>query len=142
MEKLSSILLIDDDPLTSKLHKRIIEGFNVAHKVEVATNGEEAIQLINHLIQSQNEDKIPQLIFVDLFMPFMDGFQFLDAYKDLSFKNKDSVVVAVLTTSFLSTDKRRVKEYQDVCEYIEKPITREKMMELMETHFDWYSHSS
>lgn len=135
MEKLSSILIIDDDPLTSKLHKRIIEGFNVAHKVDVVTNGGEAIQLINHLIQSNNEDKIPQLIFVDLFMPFMDGFYFLDEYKSLTFKNKNSVVLAVLTASFLQADKKRVKEYRDVSEYIEKPITKEKMMELMEENF-------
>ena len=135
MKKLSSILIIDDDPLTSKLHKRLIEGFSVAHQVEIATNGKEAIQLIEHLIQSHNEDKIPQLIFVDLYMPIMDGYQFLDAYKWLKFNNKESVVLVVLTISFLQKDKKKVKEYQEVREYIEKPITREKMMGLMEENF-------
>lgn len=134
MEKLSGILIIDDDPLTSYLHKRVIDGFNVVHRIEIASNGEEAIEFINDCIQSEREDKIPQLIFVDLFMPFMDGYQFLEAYKKLNFKNKDSVVVAVLTTSFLHKDKIRVKEYQ-VKEYVEKPITHEKMRRLMEEHF-------
>ena len=106
----------------------------MAHRIEIASNGEEAIQFINGCIHSQREDKIPQLIFVDLFMPFMDGFQFLEAYKKLNFRNKDSVVVAVLTTSFLHKDKSRVKEYQ-VKEYIEKPITKEKMLRLMDEHF-------
>lgn len=137
MGKLSNILIIDDDPTTVYLQKRLIENFEVSHQVEVAHSGEEALQLIWHYVQTQIEDNIPQLIFMDLNMPFMDGFEFLDAYKDLSFKNKDSVVVVVLTTSFLHTDKKRVKEYQEVSEYIEKPITREKMMRLMEEHFDW-----
>lgn len=134
MKMLSSILLIDDDPLTSYLHKRAIEGFKVSHQIEVANNGDEAIQLINQYIQSKSEDKIPQLIFVDLYMPFMDGFQFLEAYQNLEFQNKNSVVVVVLTTSFLQKDKNRIKKYQ-VKDYVEKPITKEKMMEIMETHF-------
>ena len=57
MEKLSSILLIDDDPLTSYLHKRAIEGFNVADRIEIATNGEKAIHFINDCIQSQRKNK-------------------------------------------------------------------------------------
>lgn len=139
MEKLQNILLIDDDPMTNYLHKKIIEGFKVSHQIEIANDGEEALQLIKDYIQSENEDKIPQLILVDLDMPLMDGFQFLQAYQSLDFKNKDSVVVAVLTSSFNPKDVNRAKEFS-VDDFIVKPLTKEKMTELMEQHFNWHAH--
>lgn len=136
MEKLSSILLIDDDPITNQLHRKLIEGFGVAHQVEVVNDGEEGIQLLEQHIHNQ-KGKIPQLIFVDLDMPFMDGFQFLEAYQDLDFKNKSSVVVAVLTSSISRKDVNRAREFS-VGAYIIKPLTKEKMMEIMEEHFGWH----
>ena len=137
MEKLQKILIIDDDPMTTHLHKRLLEKFDLSHQVEIALGGEEALQLIKENIDTENEDQIPQLIFVDLNMPFMDGFQFLEAYQSLEFKNKDSVVVSVLTSSYSMSDINRVKEYPVVSDYIVKPLTQEKMIELMERHFDW-----
>lgn len=138
MEKLKNILIIDDDPMTNYLHKRLLEKFEVSHEVEIAHGGEEALQRIKNNIESRNEDRIPQLIFVDLDMPLMDGFQFLEAYQNLNFKNKDSVVVSVLTSSFSASDIKRVKEYPIVKDYIVKPLTQEKMIEIMEQHFDWH----
>lgn len=136
MKKLSSILIIDDDPHSGSLHKRVIERFNVSSRIEIVSSGEEALQRIKEYIQFKNEDKIPQLIFLDLNMPFMDSYQFLEAYYNLDFNPKDSVVVAVLTTSFRHKDKVRIKAYK-IHDYIEKPLTEERMMELMEQHFGW-----
>ena len=136
MEKLK-ILIIDDDPTTGFLHRKLMEKFGVLQTVEIAYSGEEALQLIQYYSQSQNEDKIPQLIFVDLNMPFMDGYEFLNAYQSLEFKNKDSVVVTVLLTSYHPEDVEKVKEFPVVKEYVVKPLTEEKVMELMETHFRW-----
>ena len=140
MKKLSSTLIIDDDPITVFLHKRLIEIFGVSHQIEVAQSGEEALQLIWHYIKTQNDDKIPQLIFVDLNMPFMDGFEFLEAYERLNFENKDSVVVSVLTSSFSPNDINRVKEYPVVDHYIVKPLTEEKVMGIMQEHFGWHAY--
>ena len=135
MEKLSNILIIDDDPMTSYLHKKLMEGFQVADHINIANDGEEALQHFNDRIQAESEEKIPQLVFVDLDMPLMDGFEFLEAYQDLNFTNKGSVVIAVLTSSYSRSDINRVKEYPEVRDYIVKPLTKEKMTELMDTHF-------
>ena len=140
MEKLIKILIIDDDPTTAYLHKRLIDGFGVAHQVEIAYSGEEALQLIWHYIRTQNEDKIPQLIFVDLNMPTMDGFEFLEAYGRLDFENKDSVVVSVLSSSYARRDTNRVKEFPVVNDYVVKPLNEEKVMDLMQKHFGWHAH--
>ena len=141
MEKVSKILIIDDDPTTGFLHRRLIEKFGVSRQVEIAYSGEEALELIKHYSQTQDEDKIPQLIFVDLNMPFMDGFEFLEAYQGLEFKNKDSIVVSVLSSSYLPQDVKKAKEFPVVDEYVVKPLNEEKVMELMQKHFGWHAHS-
>ena len=142
MKKLSSILIIDDDPTTGFLHRRLIEKFGVSEKVNNAYGGEEALQLIHDCSQTQSKGKIPQLIFVDLNMPFMNGFEFLDAYQNLEFENKGSVVVYMLSSSCLQKDVNRVKEYPVVSGYVIKPLTEEKVIELMQKHFGWNSLSA
>lgn len=136
MEKLSGILLVDDDPTTNYLHKRLLESYQVAHRIEIANDGEEAIQLITNYLKSGNEDKLPKVVFVDIDMPFMDGFQFLETYKDLDFSSKDSVVVAVLTSSISQRDKKRAREFP-IDAFFVKPLTKDKVMELMADHFGW-----
>lgn len=136
MGKLSQILIIDDDSLTSYLHKTLIEKFGVSHQVETVTDGGQAIQLINNCIQSKAEDKIPQLIFLEVDTPTSRGYEFLEAYKRLEFKNKDSVVVVVLTCSISQKQKNRIQEYP-VKDYIIKPLNGESMKGLMENYFGW-----
>ncbi|WP_017732522.1 response regulator [Nafulsella turpanensis] len=134
MDKLSQILIIDDDPLTGFLHKKFIKRHGVPHQVETVSSGEQALQLLNSCIQTKNEDKIPQLIFLEVDMPFDDGFNFLRAYQKLEFKDKDSVVIAALTCSVSSKLKNRIKEYP-IHDYVEKPLTEEGLFALMKRHF-------
>ena len=134
MEKLSQVLIIDDDSLTAYLHKTFIKKFGVSHQVQVVSDGEQALQLIKNCIQSKNEDKIPQLIFLEVDMPVARGYEFLEAFNELEFNNKDSVIVPVLTCSVSRRQKSRTKEYP-IKDYIEKPLTEERMMGLMKKHF-------
>ena len=134
MKKLSQILIIDDDTVTSYLHMVLLQKFGVSHQVEKVTSGEQALQFIKNCIQSQNEDKIPQLIFLEVDMPMADGIHFLEAYQHMEFKNKDSVAVVGLTCSLSKRLKNRTKEYP-ISDYIEKPLTEEKMIGLIERHF-------
>ena len=135
MEKLRSVLIIEDDPTTAYLDEVLIEEFKVAQQVEIANDGEKALQLIRYYVEANNEEKIPQLILLDLNMPVMDGFEFLEAYQNLNFKNKGSVVVAVLTSSFNRSDVNRIKEIPVVNDFVVKPLTKEKMIGLLERHF-------
>ena len=134
MRKLSQILIIDDDPLTSYLHKVLLQKFGVSHQIETVTDGYQAIQLIKKCIQSKNEEQIPQLIFLEVDMPLARGNEFLEAYKDLEFINKDSVVVAVLTCSVSRKQTDCINEFP-INDYIVKPLTKKRMMGLMNKHF-------
>lgn len=141
MEKLESILLIDDDPTINFVHKKLIESMGVTQQIVIANDGEEALQLIELYINSKKEEKIPKLIFVDIDMPFMDGFQFLEAYSNLEFKDKDSVVMVVLTSSVSPQDMNRSKDFS-VDDFLVKPLTKEKVLELMQEHFGWHPVNS
>lgn len=136
MKKLNNILLIDDDPVITFLNETLIEELRITRKTTIATDGKEALQSLNKLCHSKKAEDLPQIIFLDLNMPVMDGFDFLDAYQYLEFKKKDSVVIVISTSSLNAYDLERVHRYH-TNEYIVKPLTKEKLLYLMEKYFGW-----
>ena len=76
----------------------------------------------------------PDLVFVDLKMPGVSGFEFLELYSALPQPVQDKTVMAVLTTSMHGADTARVAKYPNV-EYLTKPLTEEKMRKLLEKRF-------
>jgi CheY-like chemotaxis protein len=77
---------------------------------------------------------VPDLVFVDLKMPGMSGFDFLERYSQLPTEAQERTVVAVLTTSMHGADTARVAQYPNV-EYLTKPLTEEKMQRLLAKRF-------
>lgn len=136
MEKLENILLVDDDPIVNFLNETIIKELGVTKEITIATDGKEALQILNKCCHSKNEKSLPQLILLDLNMPVMDGFDFLDAYQFLDFKNKDQILIVVSTSSINPSDLERIRRYPEV-EYIVKPILKEKLAYLMNKYFRW-----
>lgn len=120
--------MIEDDETTNFINEAVIKQMDAAEQVVVATNGEEALAYL------KTTKVIPELIFLDLRMPVMDGFGFLKGYNKFISKQHTTVVVVMLTTSLLETDKEKAKEL-GVEDYISKPLTKEDMQELLEKHF-------
>ena len=108
-----SILLVDDDPVDVKSVRRAFDQIGAAYTMETASNGEEALRYL------RDQEEPPSLILLDLNMPWMNGVEFLDAYKsDARLRHIPSVV---LTTSNEAGD--RLATYRGgVAEYIVKPI--------------------
>jgi CheY-like chemotaxis protein len=131
MNTLSAILLVDDDSTTNFLNQLLLEDLQASQEVLLASNGWEALQLIQQL---GVQDKCPQLILLDINMPEMDGFEFLEAYQALEFKQKQSVVIVVLTTSMNNKDIERM-QHLPIKAYLNKPLTEEKVKDLMQQHF-------
>jgi CheY-like chemotaxis protein len=128
MAKFNQVLLIDDDFVNNFLNKRIIENLGICDEIKILLNGEEAIHYIEWYC-IQNGKKCPELIFLDLRMPVMDGFEFLKIFHKLKFK-KDHVEMVVLTSS---TDERDIDRIRSlgIKHYINKPLLKEKLMELI-----------
>jgi CheY-like chemotaxis protein len=128
--KLNCIMLIDDDDDDNYFHQIVINKMNITEHIEVALNGEEA------LIFLKKENHIhPDIIFLDINMPKMNGWEFMEAYKELRANQKAKVVVMMLTTSENPEDKKRSALYPEITSFNSKPLTEEMLAAILEKHF-------
>ncbi len=121
--KTQHILLIDDDPVINFIHHRIVLSEFPDSTVVILENGARAIEYI------RNNHQISFLIFLDINMPIMNGWQFLETLTHEP--NKYNVTALyILTSSVDLRDKKRAKENKMVLSYIAKPLTREVLKEI------------
>jgi CheY-like chemotaxis protein len=132
MEKLACVLLVDDDDTANYVNQTLLEDLEVAQKILVARNGAEALKVMER--QCAQGD-CPQLILLDINMPVMNGFEYLEAYKALDFQLKQSVVIVMLTTSLNPVDVGRIGQVTAVG-YPNKPLTEDMVRHLLKQHFD------
>lgn len=132
MQKLDCILLVDDDEITNFVHESIIEEVGAAERVLTARNGQEALELVKE--QGLRPDGCPTLIFLDINMPVMNGFEFLEAYQALDDDLKQSVIIVMLTTSLSTRDTDRVQDF-GIADFLNKPLSKDKLRKVLEEHF-------
>lgn len=133
MRKLSSVLLVDDDQTTNYLSELLFKRLSVADKVFVAFNGQEALDMLREHCEHATEE-CPALILLDVKMPVMDGFQFLEAYARLPYAEHKAIIIVILTTSLHPHDVERVRRF-NVAGFLNKPLTQEKLDDILQTHF-------
>ncbi len=121
---LDLIMAVDDDPITLMLFKKVAQKASFAKEIINAMNGEEAITFINSI---SREDKKPQLIFLDLNMPIMGGWEFLDWFNDSNYYLSNHTKVVILTSTIDPEDIKKSKTYSNVIEFLSKPITVEML---------------
>jgi len=127
MQKLSGVLLVDDDPTTNFLHEQLLLSLGVTDHCLVAENGAEALALL----AEAGDAPPPALVLLDVHMPVMDGIEFLEAYHQPPAPHP---VVIVLTTSVHARDRARLANLA-VADYLVKPLTKEKINALLQQHF-------
>ncbi|MBO0357796.1 response regulator [Hymenobacter sp. BT186] len=133
MQKLSSILLVDDDSTTNFLNELLLKRLGIADKLLTAQNGREALATLNAVCPDANAD-CPSLILLDVNMPVMNGIEFLEVYAQLPITQRESAVVIMLTTSLHSRDLERVQELP-VAGLVNKPLTKEKVESILQVYF-------
>ncbi|WP_162426726.1 response regulator [Pontibacter pudoricolor] len=136
MKKIPSILLVDDDETTNYISKLIINRAGLTDELLIAQNGKEALDLlIERCPASEGANPVPNLILLDINMPVMDGFKFLEMLQTVEGFDYSSVIIAVLTTSLDPRDIEKVKQF-GVNEFISKPLTKENLELLIQKHFN------
>ncbi len=120
---LNQILFIDDDPITLMLCKKVITKSNFCNEIITSQNGEEALLYFN-TIKTLNIKNHPQLIFLDLNMPVMGGWEFLDHFNSAKYSDFNSIKVVILSSTIDPEDLEKAKNYPMVIEFISKPITK------------------
>ncbi|MFT2008372.1 response regulator [Pontibacter sp. 13R65] len=138
MRKLSGILLIDDDDTTNFLNQRLLERMQVSDQIRTFVNGKQAFDYLynvsNHNYDVSNANYFePELIFLDINMPVMDGFEMLELYERLDESFRSRIVMTVLTTSTHPHDTASSTNY--AAEYLTKPLTVEKVNMLFDKYF-------
>jgi CheY-like chemotaxis protein len=129
MEDINCTLLIDDDEVSNYLSKSLLAKFRISNGIQTVSSGMEALQFIVNYDPDLNS--CPELIFLDINMPVMSGFEFLDSFSQLTFLNKEKVKIVMLTNSYNEDDVVRCKEY-GVLQYVNKPLTDQKIKDLIE----------
>ncbi len=132
---LSTILCVDDDPITLMLCKKVIEKVNFAENTATALNGEEAINFFDRLIEEQqnpsNTNSHPALVFLDLNMPVMNGWEFLDIYYQKNYHEIfGSTKIIIISSTIDPKDISESKKYSIVMDFYSKPITKEMLEKL------------
>ncbi|TDH25225.1 response regulator [Segetibacter sp. 3557_3] len=129
-----NICLVDDDRIYQFTARKIIETIEEVDGVKVFSNGEEAISYLQQ--NSYKTEDLPDVIFLDINMPVMDGWGFLEAFSDLYKKLGKLVTVFMVSSSVDESDIRRSKEFGMVSRYVNKPVSREKFEDLLKTITD------
>ena len=121
------ILLVDDDKTFNFLHTRILEITGVAGEINIALNGNQAI---NSLMKLARENNLPDIILLDLSMPVMDGFDFLEAFKQSNIPDKEKITIIVITSSNDYRDKNRASNL-GIEHFLSKPVNENELYQVV-----------
>jgi CheY-like chemotaxis protein len=131
---LKCVMLVDDDQNDNFYHEREIKKCNPDILVIEKNTGSDALEYLKANLDS--EDSLPNLIFLDINMPILNGWEFLDAYEKLDKKLQGGVIIIMLSTSGNIEDIEKARTYKCVADYLTKPLTRELMAEIQKKYFN------
>lgn len=128
-----SVLLVEDNPANVFLQRRIIRKMDCARSVTVAQTGKEAYDHIRERID--HPDDLPDLIFLDINLPAMNGWEFMEQYNELDIPSELRPTVLMLTYSEHSQDRRRADRMPGIDGFYNKPLTVPLLTEILDRHF-------
>lgn len=140
-KKLNCVLLVDDDKGTNFINQMIIKKAGITDHVQTVLNGKEALDFITNKGEFEKAGDVfpqPMLTLLDINMPVMDGWEFLEAYHALEEHQKGKIIIIMLTTSLNPDDKTRADDISEVSDFKSKPLSMETLNDIMETHFADY----
>ena len=124
-----NVLLIDDDAIYQFVSRKTLEATGHAEKISICSNGEEALHFLEKNRYDLNE--LPDVILLDVNMPVMNGWEFLEAYQSLKPQLSKEIHVFLVTSSMNEQDRDFSRRYDCVEDYIVKPLDRVKVTELL-----------
>lgn len=129
MKLIKNIFLIDDDDVFVFIAKKIIAQTQMVEKITSFNNGKDALIFLEQ--HADFPESLPDLILLDLSMPVMDGWQFLEECSSLNLKLQKKITTYICSSSISAADFDRAKNISAVSDYIIKPISKEKIVEVI-----------
>lgn len=124
---LNKILCIDDDQITLMLCKMVIAKATFSNEIATAKNGEDALNFFDTLKTSDKTITKPELIFLDLNMPIMSGWEFLEAFNTEKYAEFHNTKIIILSSTIDPGDLEKSKKYPLVIDFLPKPISKEML---------------
>lgn len=131
MNKIDTTCIIDDDPIFVYGTKRVMKEVDFTEKIVVYNNGQDAIDGLTETVN--NGDNIPPVVFLDLNMPIMNGWEFLEEFNKLPEEAIAGVTIYIVSSSIDPRDLEKVKQFNVVNNYIVKPVTPKDLEAIMQT---------
>jgi len=130
---LKCVLLVDDDEMVNHLHRCMFEEEGISKNIQVA----DSVNLAMDLLKKPNmeECQTPDLIFLDLNMPGLSGWDFLDYYEDLKKDGSPKSLIIILTNSTNPYDHKKAESYSTVAGFRSKPLTDLMIHEIINSYF-------
>lgn len=125
---MNRVLCIDDDSITLMLCKATIKQASFSEEIDTALNGQDAIEYYEDLLNKSVDGEsysYPQVIFLDLNMPILSGWEFLDEFMNRYYLKFNKTRVVILSSTVDHRDRERAAEYPIVMDFYSKPITKE-----------------
>lgn len=130
--KLETILLVDDDTISNYITEELLRDNDLCSTIHTATDGKKALQYLQHILADKTTPVPGILVLLDLNMPMMDGFEFME---ELQARQLDQqVIVAVLTSSDNHKDMSQARKY-NFAAYLQKPLSVEELNAVIENSF-------
>jgi CheY-like chemotaxis protein len=120
MIRFDTIFLVDDDPINNLINRRLLGKTGICERIQEFLGGQEALEKIAELAPEES-----LLLFLDINMPVINGWEFLDKYIETFPHRKDKIVI--LSSSIDFQDRQRANEYAIVSGFLEKPLTLDKI---------------
>ena len=129
--KYKIVMLVDDNEIDNMINQKMLESANFAERYYVHTSGQSALDFLGNLVGGESASEVlPDLILLDINMPLMDGFQFLEEFAELNDKITHTIGVFMLTTSINPSDKERADGNTLITKFLTKPLTLDQLKEL------------
>ena len=132
--KVNKILLIDDSEAINFINNYVLQELDCAREIIIKDNAEDAIAFLLHCVD--NGIALPELIFIDIIMPRMDGWEFMDEYKKIDLNLRNQSLVFLLTSSIDPSDMAKAKAIEEIKELRDKPIDEKLVLEIFDKYIN------
>ena len=134
MASVEKVLIIDDDEVNNFICRKNIQELAFAQEASYVLRAEEALEDLKKTAE-ENPVAFPDVIFLDINMPYMNGWEFLSAYQELTQKINKEVKLFILSSSVYRKDIDRAGTHAEITEYIIKPLNKAKLQEIQQKYF-------